>query len=110
MGATVFIGYSKDKSLHVTLNRKASDAVEMLFDDVLREKKTKIHEEVMEMLVLDQISFVDLGKDDFNMVIEAVRSYFFRLDSLTEWQSFQKYIWEEILAPLFEQDERYQLT
>lgn len=110
MGATVFIGHSKDKSLHVTLNRKASDAVEMLFDDVLREKKTKIHEEVMKMLVLDQISFVDLSKDDFNMVIEAVRSYFFRLDSLTEWQSFQKYIWEEILAPLFEQDERYQLT
>jgi hypothetical protein len=110
MGATVFIGYSKDKSLHVTLNRKASDAVEMLFDDVLRERKTKIHEEVMEMLVLDQISFVGLSKDDFNMVIEAVRCYFFRLDSLTEWQSFQKYIWEEILAPLFEQDERYQLT
>lgn len=41
MGATVFIGYSKDKSLHVTLNRKASDAVEILFDDVLREKKPK---------------------------------------------------------------------
>lgn len=41
MGTTVFIGYSKDKSLYVTLNRKASDAVEMLFDDVLWEKKPK---------------------------------------------------------------------
>ncbi|WP_236207918.1 hypothetical protein [Pseudomonas tohonis] len=107
MGATVFIDYSKDKSLHVTLSRKASDAVEMLFDAVLREK-TRVHEEVMEMLVLDQVGFVDLSKDDFNMVVAAVRCYFFRLDSLTEWQSFQKYIWEEILAPLFEQDERYQ--
>lgn len=107
MGATVFIGYSKDKSLHVTLNRKASDAVEMLFDTVLRENP-RVHAKIMEMLVLDQIGFVDLSKWDFNVVIEAVRYCFFRLDSLTEWQSFQQYIWEETLAPLFEQDERYQ--
>lgn len=110
MGATVFIGYSKRKSLHVTLNRKASDAVEMLFDAALRERNPRVYEKTMEMLVLDQIGFVDLSKDDFNMVIGAVRCYFFRLDSLTEWQSFQKYIWEEVLAPLFGLDERYQLT
>lgn len=77
MGATVFIGYSKHKNLHVTLNRKASDAVETLFDAALREQIPRIHEEVVKMLVLDQISFVDLDKTDFDMAIDAVRFCFF---------------------------------
>lgn len=35
MGSTVFFGYTTDKSLHVTLNRGASDALELLIDDAL---------------------------------------------------------------------------
>lgn len=108
MGATFFIGYPEDKDLHVTLSRVASDALETLLDAALQEKHPEIHTVIMEMLALDQISFAGLDRDDFNMMIKAVREYLIGLEDLTAWQLYQKAMWKEELEPLLQQDERYQ--
>ncbi|MGM3223631.1 MULTISPECIES: hypothetical protein [Dickeya] len=108
MGATIFIGYPEGKDLHVTLNRRASDALEDLFNDALQSSYPIIYEKIMEVLVLDQISFTDLSREDFNLAVKNIRDCIKRRTELTEWQLYQKRIWEEEIEPLVQQDERYQ--
>jgi hypothetical protein len=107
MGSTVFFGYTTDKSLHVTLNRGASDALELLIDDALEKKHPKLHEKIMEMLPLDQIHFVELDNHEFNMVIRAIRQCISSWDTPTEWQLREKKVWEEEAEPLVVLDPRY---
>jgi len=108
MGATFFVGHSKDKELHVTLNRRASDAIEILLDEALKEKFINIYESITEMLVLDQLNFCDLSKTDFNCVIHAVKNYLDNRDNPTEGQVSQQHLWEAEILSLMKQDERYQ--
>ncbi|AMO46473.1 hypothetical protein GA0061071_12029 [Kosakonia oryzendophytica] len=107
MGATFFIGYPQDKDLHTTLNRTESDALEALLDEALVGKYSHIHDIVMEMLVLDQISFTELSSSDFNTAIQAVRNCLHSRNEPNEWQLYQKRIWEKELEPLMQQDDRY---
>ncbi|MDW5500138.1 hypothetical protein R6Y99_10095 [Pseudomonas lundensis] len=107
MGSTVFFGYTTDKSLHVTLNRGASDALESLIDDALQQKYPELHEKIMEMLPLDQINFVELNNHDFNAVIGAIRQCISSWDTPTESQLRKKKIWEEEAEPLVILDPRY---
>lgn len=108
MGATFFIGYPEGKDLHVTLNRKASNALEALFDEALQSNYPDIHEKIMEVLVLDQISFTELSNADFNLAVEKIRNCIHSRTEETEWQSYQKRMWEEEMEPLIQQDVRYQ--
>ncbi|AIR62864.1 hypothetical protein LH23_20035 [Cedecea neteri] len=108
MGATFFIGCSKDKELYVTLNRGASDAIEILLDEVLKGEYINIHESITEMSVLDQLNFCNLSKTDFNFVINAVKKYLDSQVDPTEGQVIQHRLWEEDILPLMKQDERYQ--
>lgn len=108
MGATFFIGYTEGKDLHVTLNRKASNALEALFDGALQSDCPDIHEKIMEVLVLDQISFTELSNADFNLAIKEIRDCIHSRTEATEWHSYQKRMWEEEMEPLIQQDERYQ--
>lgn len=108
MGATVFVGYPEKGSLHITLNRVASNALETLLDESLKETHPELYEKIMEVLVLDQMSFTDLNKVDFNISIQAIRDCIAKWKNLTELQLYQKKIWEEVIEPLIQQDERYQ--
>ncbi|ACZ78787.1 hypothetical protein J8657_19630 [Dickeya oryzae] len=107
MGATVFIGYLERTSLRITLNRIASDALEDLLDDALQGNHPIIYEKIMEVLVLDQINFTDLNNEEFILAVKVIRDCIKRRTELTEWQLYQKRIWEEEIEPLVQQDERY---
>lgn len=114
MGAYFDIGYKPltdnddERNLSVLLNRSSSSALEMLFDEALQEKYPRIHEIIMEVLVLDQISFTDLSKADFNIAIQAIRNCIASRKEPTEWQIFQKDMWEIYIEPLVQRDQRYQ--
>ncbi|WP_336844147.1 hypothetical protein [Providencia rettgeri] len=108
MGATFFIGYLSDKSLHTTLNRYASDALEALVEDALQENYPKLYEIITEMIVLDQISFIELNKQEFNEAINVIRAYLKNINNPTEGQIKQKYIWDNEIEPLIQQDKRYE--
>ncbi|PIT08777.1 hypothetical protein BGI40_01940 [Snodgrassella communis] len=108
MGATIFIGYPEKGSLHITLNRQASNALETLLDESLQKVYPELHEKIMEVLVLDQISFTELTQKEFNIVIKAVRDCIINKKVPTEYDAYQKKIWEKIIEPLIQQDERYQ--
>ncbi|MBK5073444.1 hypothetical protein I2492_10880 [Budviciaceae bacterium CWB-B4] len=115
MGAYFDIGYKKpslenygERTLSILLNRVASGALEMLFDEALKETHPVIHEIIMEVLVLDQISFTDLNKTDFNVAVQAIRDCIASRKEPTEWQTFQKNVWEAQIEPLIQQDECYQ--
>ncbi|MDD9340659.1 MAG: hypothetical protein PV362_13610 [Providencia heimbachae] len=110
MGATFFIGYLDDKSLHTTLNRYASDSLEMLIDEALKESYPKLYEIIMEVIVLDQIHFIDLNKQEFNTAVTVIRNCLQNRDSPTEGQIKQKHIWESEIEPLIQQDKRYEDT
>lgn len=108
MGATFFIGYLENKSLHVTLNRGASNLIEALLDETLQYNFPEIHQMIMEVLVLDQINFTELNTSDFNLVIRQVRKCLSSRIDPSEAYKVQKMIWEETIEPLIQQDKRYQ--
>lgn len=113
MGSYVGIGYrssvnNDEGNLSIVLNRSASNALEMLIDESLQITHPELHEIIMEVLALDQINFFELSKNDFNISIQAIRDCIAKWKNLTELQLYQKKIWEEVLEPLIQQDERYQ--
>ncbi len=107
MGATFFVGNSD--GLHVTLNRRASDALEILLDEALREKYIDIYKKIMKMEVLDQISFTDLNKTEFMLAIQVIRDCLPNRPAPTEGLLTQRKIWEEEIEPLIKKDQRYSL-
>lgn len=108
MGATVFIGYPDGKDLHITLNRNASDVLEILFDEALQNKHAEIHEKVMMYLPLDQINFIELSKEEFNVAIKCINKYLLDRKNPNEGQLYQQDIWNTEILSLMKQDERYQ--
>lgn len=114
MGSFFDIGYKPDKhngsptGLTVGLNRTASNALEALFEESLLEMYPEIHEKIMMYLPLDQISFNELNKEEFNMAIDEIQKCLRCRTEPAEWQSYQKFIWEAEIEPLVQQDERYQ--
>lgn len=108
MGATVFVGYINKDSLHVTLNRNASDALETLLDESLQTTYPIIHDKIMEELVLDQISFNNLTKKEFNILIKTVQNYLNNKSFHRERENYQEKVWEENVIPLIQRDKRYE--
>lgn len=97
-----------ERGLTVGLNRTASNALEALFDDALQECHPDIHEKIMMFLPLDQISFSELSKEEFNMAIKTIRQCLFARKEPNEVQLYQQDIWNTEILPLMMQDERYQ--
>ncbi|HII3580882.1 hypothetical protein, partial [Citrobacter freundii] len=96
------------RNLDVGLNRQASQLMEALFDESLQETFPAIHNKIMEMLPLDQINFDELSLIEFNIAIHAIRNCLARRTELTNWQEWQKELWERNFEPLVRQDFRYQ--
>lgn len=115
MGSFFTIGYkfegkaSGARSLNVGLNRYTSMLMEGLFNEVFQEKFPVIHEKIMEIFPLDQISFGDLSSLDFNIAIRAIRDFLAHRTEAEEWQVRQKDIWQEHFEPLVLQDFRYEI-
>ncbi|MBN3145683.1 hypothetical protein [Pectobacterium brasiliense] len=97
-----------DRGLTVGLNRTASNALEALFDEALQERHLGIHEKIMIYLPLDQISFSELSKEEFNLAIKEIQTCIHSRRESSEYQSYQRRMWEEEIEPLVQQDERYQ--
>ncbi|WON76267.1 hypothetical protein [Serratia sp. UGAL515B_01] len=97
-----------ERGLTVGLNRTASNALETLFDEALQANHPDIHEKIMMYLPLDQISFSELSKEEFNLAVKAIKDCIHNRTEPTEGQSYQKRMWEEEIQPLILQDERYQ--
>lgn len=110
MGATVFVGYIDKESLHVTLNRNASDALETLLDQSLQKTYPVLHEKIMKELVLDQISFNNLTKKEFNILIKTVKNYLNDISFHAKKEYYQKKVWEENIIPLIQRDKRYEVN
>ncbi|PAW36138.1 hypothetical protein CIL06_10670 [Pantoea vagans] len=114
MGAYFGVGYRALNSNHgegnlsVVLNRQASDVLEALLDEVLKDNYPVIHEKIMELQVLDQITFNELNKSEFDTAIRVIRQYLAARKETSEGQLYQKRIWEKEIEPLIQQDERYQ--
>lgn len=89
------------------LNRTASNALEALFDEALQERHPVIHEKIMMYLPLDQISFSELNKEEFNLAVNEIQNCIHSRTAPSEWQSYQKRIWDDEIGPLIQQDERY---
>lgn len=99
---------SDERGLSVGLNRTASNALEALFDEALQERHPDIHEKIMKYLPLDQISFSELNREEFNLAVNEIQNCILSLTAPAEWQSYQKRMWDDEIGPLIQQDERYQ--
>ncbi|WP_421506941.1 hypothetical protein [Erwinia rhapontici] len=115
MGSFVNVGYKppyndsyQGKDLTIGLNRTWSNALEVLFDDALQECYPDMHEKIMLYLPLDQITLAELETEEFNVVLKVIRECINSRIDPTQGQLFQKRVWEEVIEPLIQQDERYQ--
>lgn len=113
MGSFFDIGYKPSttdgtRGLRVGLNRTASNALEALFDEALEKRYPDIHEKIMLYLPLDQITFSELDKDEFNLAVQEIKKCVDGRKNAPEGQSYQKRMWEDEIYPLIIQDERYQ--
>lgn len=97
-----------ERGLTVGLNRTASNALEALFDEALQECYPDIHAKIMMYLPLDQISFSELNKEEFNMAVKTIRQCLYARKEPNEGQLYQQDIWNTEILSLMKQDERYQ--
>ncbi|WP_455813229.1 hypothetical protein [Pseudomonas graminis] len=97
-----------ERGLTVGLNRTASNALEALLDEVLQYRHPDIHEKIMMYLPLDQITFSELTKEEFNLTVKEIQKCIHNRTESAEWQCYQERMWVEEIEPLVLQDERYQ--
>ncbi|AUR32673.1 hypothetical protein [Morganella morganii] len=100
----------EDKFKSTYVNSSYWDAFGELLDAVFLPGYPKLHEVIKseEGEYLKFYSFVELGRQDFNLAVKLIRNYISEQQNPTEWQKMAQVVWKEIAEPYIVQDDRYE--